>query len=110
MNGSAAYAERFAKVFDYIDTHLGEDLSVERLSQVANFSKFHFHRQFSSYAGISVSRYVQMMRLKRSAFRLAFDTQMRIIEIALEAGFETSGIVFPRVQARLWANAFSIQD
>ena len=89
MNGPAAYRERFAKVFDYIDAHLGEDLSVERLSQVANFSKFHFHRQFSMYAGISVSRYVQMMRLKRASYRLVFEPHARIIEIALEAGFET---------------------
>jgi AraC family transcriptional regulator len=89
MNGSEAYEERFAKVFDYIDAHLGEDLSVERLSQVANFSKFHFHRQFSDYAGISVCRYVQMLRLKRASHRLVFDPHARIIEIALEAGFET---------------------
>ena len=89
MNGSGGYGERFAKVFDYIDAHLGEELSVERLSQVANFSKFHFHRQFSNYAGISVSRYVQMMRLKRAAYRLALDPRVRIIEVALEAGFET---------------------
>ncbi len=31
MSGSGDYGERFAKVFDYIDAHLGEDLSVERL-------------------------------------------------------------------------------
>lgn len=89
MNGPEGYAERFAKVLDYIGTHLGEELSVERLSQVANFSKFHFHRQFSVYAGISVSRYVQTMRLKRASYRLVFEPQARIIEIALEAGFET---------------------
>jgi AraC family transcriptional regulator len=89
MNGSGGYGERFAKVFDYIEAHLGEELSVERLSQVANFSKFHFHRQFSNYAGISVSRYVQMMRLKRAAFRLALEPRARVIEVALEAGFET---------------------
>lgn len=40
--------------------HLSEDLSVERLSRVANFSKFHFHRQFSQYAGISVIRYIHL--------------------------------------------------
>jgi DNA gyrase inhibitor GyrI len=89
MSSSRAYTERFAKVFDYIDAHLGEDLSVERLSQVANFSKFHFHRQFSNYSGISVYRYVQMLRLKRASHRLVFDRHARIIEIALEAGFET---------------------
>jgi AraC family transcriptional regulator len=88
MNGSSAYEERFAKVCDYIGEHLGEDLSVDRLSQVANFSKFHFHRQFSSYTGISVSKYIQMMRFKRASYRLVFEPHIQIIEIAFEAGFE----------------------
>jgi len=83
-----AYAERFNRVFDYIDKHLDEDLSVEHLSRVANFSKYHFHRQFSEYAGISVTRYIQLMRLRRASYRLVFSEQTRIIDIALEAGFE----------------------
>lgn len=83
-----AYAQRFNRVFDYIDKHLSDDLSVECLSRVANFSKFHFHRQFSHYAGISVARYIQLMRLKRASYRLAFNEEALIIDIALEAGFE----------------------
>ena len=30
---TGAYAERFARVLDYIESHLGEELSVERLSR-----------------------------------------------------------------------------
>ena len=82
------YAERFHRVFDYIDKHLEEELSVDLLSQLANFSKFHFHRQFSEYCGISVIRYIQLMRLKRASYRLAFNPLERIIDIALDAGFE----------------------
>ncbi|MDD2770019.1 MAG: AraC family transcriptional regulator [Methylococcus sp.] len=88
-------------MFDYIHKHLGEELSVERLSQVAKFSKFHFHRQFSQYAGINVFRYIQLMRLKRASYRLVFDEQTRIIEIALEAGFET-----PESFSRAFKNTF----
>jgi len=84
----AVYAERFNRVFDYIDTHLDEDLSVEVLSRVANFSKFHFHRQFSGYTGVNVYRYVQLMRLKRASYRLAFTPDALIIDIALATGFE----------------------
>ncbi|WP_202902761.1 helix-turn-helix transcriptional regulator [Vogesella sp. EB] len=39
---TTAYAARLGKVLDYIEAHLGEALTVERLSRVANFSKFHF--------------------------------------------------------------------
>lgn len=53
-----SYAERFNRVFDYIDRHLDEVLSVDALSDVARFSRFHFQRQFSDYVGLSVIRYV----------------------------------------------------
>jgi AraC family transcriptional regulator len=89
MTDAGAYVERFARVLDYIESHLGEELSVERLGREANFSKFHFHRQFSAYVGVSVFRYVQAARLKRASRRLVFDPDARIIDIALEAGFET---------------------
>ena len=103
MNGSAAgaYAEKFARVFDYIDEHLGEELSVEQLSRVASFSKFHFHRQFSEYAGITVFGYIRLMRLKRASYRLVFSEHVRIIDIALEAGFEN-----PESFSRAFKNAF----
>lgn len=85
---AGAYGRRFERVFDHIHRHLHEPISVEALSLVANFSKFHFHRQFSQYVGISVSRYVQLARLKRASYRLVFESQTKIIDIALEAGFE----------------------
>ncbi len=82
------YCARFDKVFDYIDRHLDESLTVEQLSRIAHFSKFHFHRQFSDYCGISVIRYIQLMRLKRASYRLVFNPLERITQIALDAGFE----------------------
>lgn len=95
------YARRFGVVFDYIDRHLDEALSVEQLSGVANFSKFHFHRQFSDYAGISVARYVQLMRLRQASYRLVFNPEARITDIALEAGFEN-----PESFSRAFKNTF----
>jgi len=82
------YAEKINKVCDYISEHLNEDLSVEALSQVANFSRYHFHRQFSEYTGINVARFILLMRLKRASYQLVFNKYYRIIDIALEAGFE----------------------
>lgn len=81
------YAKRFDRVLDFIDTHLDERLTVERMSAVAHFSKFHFHRQFSSYVGVTPNRYVQLARLRRASYRLAFNPVERITDIALEAGF-----------------------
>jgi len=83
-----SYTEKINKVCDYISEHLSESLSVEKLSQIANFSKFHFHRQFSEYTGINVAKYIQMMRLKWASYQLVFNKHYRIIDIAMDAGFE----------------------
>lgn len=84
-----AYAKKIDRVCDYIHAHLDEDLSLERLAGVANFSKYHFHRQFSGYTGTGVCKYVQLLRLQRAAHQLALVKHYRIIDIALEAGFQT---------------------
>lgn len=85
----AAYRARLRRVLEHIERELDADLSVERLSAVAAFSKFHFHRQFSELYGLSVGRYVQLLRLKRASYQLAFRPELRIIEIALASGYES---------------------
>lgn len=82
------YHSRFRKVLEYIDSHLDDDLTIDRLSNIAAFSKYHFHRQFSELFGISVYRYVQLTRLKRASYQLAFREQMPIVDISLVSGYE----------------------
>jgi AraC family transcriptional regulator len=81
-SASDSYLTRFRKVFDYIDTHLDEALNVERLSQVAAFSKYHFHRQFTALFGMGVYRYVQLLRMKRAAYQLAFRSDSQVTAVA----------------------------
>ena len=82
------YLARFRKVFDYVDAHLDETLNVERLSEVAAFSRFHFHRQFTALFGVGVYRYVQLLRLKRAAYHLALRQDTQIADIALATGYD----------------------
>ena len=72
-SGEYTYHSRFRKVLEYIDSHLDDDLTVDRLSNVAAFSKYHFHRQFSELFGISVYKYVQLNRLKRASYHWSLD-------------------------------------
>ncbi len=76
------------QVCEYIYANLDEDLSLESLSLVAGFSKFHFHRQFSDYFGVGIFKYIQLLRLKRASYRLCFDPEAKIIDIALDAKFD----------------------
>lgn len=85
------YLQRFEKVLEVIDANLEHPLSVESLSDVASFSKFHFHRQFSALFGCGVYEYVQRKRLKRASYTLAYRRQTRVVDIALQSGYESAG-------------------
>jgi len=86
----SSYQHRMHKVFNYIHAHLSEDLCLDELSQVADFSRYHFHRQFAAYIGINVFKYIQLMRMKRASHLLAFRKEQKILDIALCAGFDSS--------------------
>lgn len=48
---------------EYIETHLEEDLSLDRLEQEFFVSKYHISHTFKEDMGISLHKYVQMRRL-----------------------------------------------
>lgn len=82
------YDARMQRVLDYIEQHLDGDLDLDELSSVAAFSKFHFHRQFTATFGLSVHRYVQLARMKRASYQLAYRDVFSVTEIAMDAGYE----------------------
>lgn len=83
----------------FLEQNVEDELDGQRLSDVAGLSRFHFHRQFSRAFGVGVRAYIEQVRLRRAAFRLAFRPQQRILEIALDSGFsshEAFGRAFKR--------------
>jgi len=94
------YTLRMRDVLDYISQNLDHELSLDQLASVANFSPFHFHRQFSSYTGTSVASLVKLLRLRRASLRLAFVPTMSVTDIAHEASYQ-SGEAFSRAFKRV---------
>ncbi len=82
--------KRIARAVAHIHHQLDEELTLDALSSVACFSKYHFHRQFKKEAGIPVGVYIRLLRLKRASYQLAFRTHLTITDIAFSAGFENS--------------------
>ncbi len=74
---------------DYIEDHIGEDLTVSQIAGRAGFSSFYFCRLFNVYVGLTVMEYVRRRRLSRAASLLIGGG--RILDIALDCGFETHG-------------------
>jgi AraC family transcriptional regulator len=81
------YIDRIRRVLRFVQEHLDETLTPERLAGVANFSVYHFHRIFSGLTGESLSSHVRRLRLERAAGTLR-RTDHDVIDVALEAGYE----------------------
>jgi AraC family transcriptional regulator len=82
------YQARMQRVLDYIDQHLHDDLTLEVLSSIAAYSKYHFHRQFTATFGLSVHRYILLARMKRASYRLVYRDTQSVTSIAMDAGYD----------------------
>ena len=82
------YIQSVYKVIFYIEQNYNYDLTLEELSKVAGFSKYHFHRIFNSIVGENVSDYIRRVRL--SSTMKQFKTNLNITQIAQTSGYETN--------------------
>lgn len=89
------YVRRINLVQDYIDSHISESFTLEELSSIAGFSKYHFHRIFKAVTQVSLLQYVNRIKLQKSAQLLGQRLDMSITDIAYHMGF-TDSAVFSR--------------
>lgn len=97
------YLFRINRVIDHIESHLDEELSLNTLSRVANFSPFYFHRIFKAMVGETLNQFIQRVRIEKAASQLLLSPHKSITEIALEHGFSTSASF-----ARLFKDTFQL--
>ncbi|HIC7359329.1 TPA: AraC family transcriptional regulator [Legionella pneumophila] len=83
------YQQKLENMIDFIGKHLDEELSLESLSEIFCISKFHFHRLFTAFTGLSLQQYIKWLRLKRAAHQLVVEKDQSVINIAINAGFES---------------------
>ena len=75
-------------VIDYIESHLDEKLDLEKVSEVAYYSKYHLHRTFTNTVGMTIHDYVQRRKLTEAAKLLVFSDKP-LIEVAFLCGYES---------------------
>ena len=78
--------EIFARTLAYIEDNLDAAVSLEKLTEIGGLSRFALIRLFSRLCGLTPMEYVRARRLAGSIPQLMRGD--RIIDIALEAGFE----------------------
>jgi AraC family transcriptional regulator len=74
------------KALWYIESHFGQELALEDVSQAAGVSRYHLSRAFGFATGRSVMRYVRGRRLTEAARKLAGGAP-DILAVALDAGY-----------------------
>nr|WP_245624984.1 AraC family transcriptional regulator [Paenibacillus stellifer] len=78
--------ERFHFVFQYVDEHYNEKITVEQLAALVPLSRVHFSRLFKQLTNKTITEYINLVRINRSEDLLR-STGMNVSEIALATGF-----------------------
>lgn len=89
------YVEKLNTVVAYINTNFAEEISLEKASSLAGFSKFHFSRLFKQFTGQSFYNYLNQRRVK-AAESLLLNPHLTVTDVAMQSGF-TSIATFNRV-------------
>ncbi len=83
------YSKRMNEVINFILINLKEDLPLEKLAAVANYSPFHFQKIFKQVTGESPKQFIIRSRLETAAHLLIMHEHKSITEVALENGFSS---------------------
>lgn len=79
---------RQRRVLDYMEAHLGEDMSLKELAGIADLSVHHFGTAFRATMGVSPHRFLIERRIQR-AKELLLDSGPSVASIAFELGFSS---------------------
>lgn len=79
----------FSALLAWIESRLDHALTLEQVAAHAGLSPYHFSRLFTARMGRSVMAHVRGRRLVRGARRLASEPGLRLVDLALDCGFES---------------------
>lgn len=97
---SMKYEDCIQRSVDYIDQHLMENLDLDKVARQSGYSLSHFYKVFPAITGFSLKEFARNKRLAYAARRLVHSRD-RILDIALESGFESQE-VFTRAFSALY--------
>jgi AraC family transcriptional regulator len=77
-------------VVKYIESNLNKTMTTSELSDITFFSKYHFHRIFVAHLGMSVGKFIKLLRFKQASYQLAFRHELSLLDIAIGCGYENA--------------------
>ena len=79
-------------MIDFIEHNLNGDLSLTTLSEVANFSAYHFHRIFSVFTGETLNGFIKRKRVEKAGSLLINNPEAPVSDIAYQCGFNSVSV------------------
>jgi AraC family transcriptional regulator len=79
---------RLRNVTEFIRSQIGEDLSLQKMAEVAGLSVTHFSSMFRESVGESPHQFVLRQRVQHGK-ELLRAREMRMLDVAMECGFKT---------------------
>jgi AraC family transcriptional regulator len=76
------------QAMEYLEKHLTDEISFERIARIAGCSEYHFRRKFSYLAGIPLGEYIRCRRLALACTLLR--DGHRVIDCAMMLGYDSS--------------------
>lgn len=76
------------KILLYIEKNLDKKLTLDKIAEEFNYSKFYIEKIFKKYTGVTLYKYIRKKRLNEAARKLV-QTKQSVIEIAFEAGYNS---------------------
>lgn len=101
---AALITDPFLQLLHWIERQLDHPLTLDLIAAQAGLSPYHFSRLFSARMGRSVMAHVRARRLVRGARRLSQEPDLKLVELALDCGFESQE-AFTRAFKRLFGVA-----
>lgn len=74
-------------ILNYINEHFAEDISINTLATLCDYSEYHFMRFFKKHIGLTCIQYINNLRLEKASILLT-SSNMPITDISLDVGFD----------------------
>ena len=85
---TGAHTQLILRAEHYIQTHLAEPLTLERIASSVNLSPFHFHRLFTEFFGRTPSQYILSCRIANAKLALLRES-CSVSTVASTCGFSS---------------------
>jgi len=84
------YIKRINNVLLFIDQNLDQELNLEAIAKIGNYSPFHLHRIFKAITNETINEYITRKRIEKAASILLHKREITISELSLQYGFNSN--------------------